>query len=601
MRQLIALILVFPVLISASPENTHADARSEALWATYLASSVGTPNYRPSRCPTDPSRQRGTSWHVEGIPAIDAMRDSAARTWQRMEVQFNGFVSPVASFRPGADYAEVYIRDVSTMLPALQYFYGPRFLEAGLGDFLGTQFDQVPGDTEDRLWGSLSPGTGAISGIIRTTAPSKTTVVSDEEISLVRAAFVYYRAVGGVDWLNQSSRGKTVIQRLNAALDWVWANRTDPSTGLIKRRHTTDWGDVPMEGGNADGSLPVNADVWTASIYDQAIAYQALQELASMNRAAGDAGTADMFDARAEDLREATQLSLWLPDRGYFRTHIHLTPYTHTFDEDAIVSIANAHALYAGIGDAIQDRKIVESLERARLANGVGKPGLTLSQPYVSGLFGHPNMGAWSYQNGGVWDWWGGVQVAAEFQQGYSAIALQHLQQIAEDWRVSGGDVWEWQDAHNRRNAGSNDYAGAAATATEAVIAGLFGVRMEPDVLWLGPRLGDRTGAAEIVQPASGCWVTMTHTARENDITIAYESNKSGEMRLSARVPDSAEVTSVRVNGRPADFVVVEQGQDRLVVLTGLAAPRGEVSLGLRHLPTTPTPAPSPTQTPVSG
>ncbi|HEX3244477.1 MAG TPA: hypothetical protein VHX16_03645 [Chloroflexota bacterium] len=567
-------------------ETSHADARADALWAAYRASNTGMLNYRPPRCPSDGSVQRVTSWRVDDVPSIDAMRDSATRTWQRMEVQFDGFVSPVSSFRPGAAYPEVYIRDVSTMLPALQYFYGPKFLEAGLSDFLGSQYDQEAGDPEDRLWGALSPGPGAITGIIRANAPSKVAVVSDEEISLVRAASVYYGAAGGTEWLKQSSRGKTVLQRLNAAMDWIWANRTDPGTGLVKRRHTTDWGDIPMEGGTAEGSIPADANVWTASIYDQAIAYQGLRELAAMNRADGDAEAGDILDTRADDLKVATQTTLWQPGRGFFRTHLHLTPFTHSFDEDAIVSIANAHALYSGIAEGLPEQRIVENLERARVLNGVPKPGLSLSQPYLSGLFGHPNMGAWSYQNGGVWDWWGGLQVSAEFQQGYSVMAFQHLQEIADDWQLRGGDVWEWQNAQTRSNSGSSDYAGAAATASEAVISGLFGVRMEPDVLWLGPRLGEHSGAAQVVQPSSGCWVAMTHTARDQEIAIAYESNKSGEMRLSALIPEASEASSVLVNGRPTDFVPVMRGQDSLIVMTGLAAARGEVRIGLRPRPT---------------
>jgi hypothetical protein len=582
-RSLLTFIVTFTSFAHGwVPETTYADARSDTLWAAYRASNVGSLNYRPQHCPVEPAMQRQTTWRVDGVPSIEAMRDSAMRTWQRMEVQFDGFVSPVSSFRPGADYPEVYIRDVSTMLPAVQYFYGPQFLEAGLGDFIGSQYDQVPGDPEDRLWGALTPGRGAITAILRADTPSKMPVVSDEETSLVRAASVYYRAVGGADWLKQTSHGKTVLQRLNAAMDWVWANRADPGTGLIKRRHTTDWGDVPMEGGPAQGSIPVGADVWTASIYDQSIAYEALRDLAAMNRADGDAGTAVILDDRADALRIATQVSLWQPARGFFRTHIHLTPFKHSFDEDAIVSVANAHALYSGITEGVSDQRIVENLERARLANGVSKPGLTLSQPYLSGLFGHPNMGAWSYQNGGVWDWWGGLQVTAEFQQGFSGLGFQHLQQIADDWQSHGGDVWEWQNALTRKDAGSGDYAGAAATVTEAVIAGLFGVRMEPDVLWLGPRLGGRSGAAQVVQPSTGCWVAMTHNATEQEMVVGYESNKSGEMRLSALVPDGSEVNSVRVNGRAIDYVPVLRGQDRLIVLTGLPAARGEIRVGLR-------------------
>ncbi|MFN0071835.1 MAG: hypothetical protein ACKVVP_10150 [Chloroflexota bacterium] len=585
-RALLALmVIVTSVTTRTEPTTTHADSLGDAIWSAYRASTVGALNYRAPRCPVDPAAKRATSWRVDGVPSIDAMGDSALRTWQRMEVQFDGFLGPVSSFRPGADYPEVYIRDVSTMLPALQYFYGQRFIEAGLGEFLGTQFDAEPADPEDALWGSLTPGRGAITAIIRTSALSKMPVVSDEEISLVHAAFTYYRAVGGSDWLKQPVRGKRVIQRLNAALDWIWSTRTDAASGLVKRRHTTDWGDVAMEGGTAEGSLPVQADIWTASIYDQAITYQALRELAAMNRAAGDPEHAAILDSRADVLRTATRLALWQPARGYFRTHLHITPLTHSFDEDAIVSIANAHALYSGIAEGLPEHQIVENLERVRKANGVAKPGLALSTPYANGLFGHPSMGAWSYQNGGVWDWWGGQQVMAEFQQGFSQLGFQHLRQIADDWQERGGDVWEWQHVQTRKNSGSPDYAGAAATATESIIAGLLGVRMEPDVLWLGPRLGARSGTAEIVQPSSGCWVSMTYTAREREIMFNYESNKSGELRFSALIPEMMDVESVRVNDRLTEFFIVERGQDRLVVLTGLGPARGAMRIALRPIP----------------
>jgi hypothetical protein len=321
--------------------------------------------------------------------------------------------------------------------------------------------------------------------------------------------------------------------------------------------------------------------VWVASIYDQAVTFQALRELALMNRSAGQIDRADLFDSRAEHLRHAAIATLWQPNRGFFRTHLHLTPLEHPFDEDSVVSIANAHALYTRLADDVDDGLVITQLEAARIRAGVSKPGLTLSPPYVSGLFGHPNMGAFSYQNGGVWDWWGGMQVTAEFERGYSAQALHHLQLIAEDWHARGGGVWEWQHPITHRDAGSPDYAGAASTAAEAVLAGLFGVDLEADRLWLGPRLGGRDGELRLIHPASGCWARMTHNHEDNVIEIAYDTNLMGEVRLSALVPPGSEAIRVQVDGFQTTADVALVGEDRLVLLRGLSGGQHTIRIEL--------------------
>ena len=75
---------------------------------------------------------------------------------------------------------------------------------------------------------------------------------------------------------------------------------------------------------------------------------QALRELAEMNRAANQSNTADRFEQTAAQIKDATNRLLWMPDKGYYRIHLHLTPLEHWFNEDNIIAIGNAVAHATG-------------------------------------------------------------------------------------------------------------------------------------------------------------------------------------------------------------------------------------------------------------
>ncbi|NDE07149.1 MAG: hypothetical protein EBZ89_07130 [Chloroflexi bacterium] len=229
---------------------------------------------------------------------------------------------------------------------------------------------------------------------------------------------------------------------MTLALNWVLERRTDPKTGLIIRPHTTDWGDVEL---SDDGIAPGSAapTVWTASIYDQAVTYRALREMAIMASALGDRDRAETYDRKADTLRDSTHQALWIPADGYFRTHVHVgtsasgMPATlpnsghHNFDEDEIVSVANAIAVYAGLANDIETSRIITVLERARLASGSPLAGVSLFPAYPAGTFRNAQMSPGSYQNGAVWDWWAGTQIMAEFARGYSNAGFAHLAAIS--------------------------------------------------------------------------------------------------------------------------------------------------------------------------
>jgi hypothetical protein len=286
---LCALIVAKLVLLTACSRSTTPG--STTLVANVSASAA--PKLPP--LPQDDT----TAWHLPSAPEVAAMRDSIVSVLRANEVEFDlGY--PVQGFSPDPIYGRLYIRDTSTLMAGASYFYPGERLKWSVEAFLRQQYDQSTLSSED----GWQAGFGATSATVGPDgAIDKATAVSDEDTHLIYAAYEVYQRVGGVDWLTSQINGMPVIARLNVAGDWLLAERHDQATGLIKREHTTDWGDVRFQptSGNPTDIVPGDV-VWTASIYDQAIAYRAWRELAAMNRAVGDQAAAQRWDAEADAL-----------------------------------------------------------------------------------------------------------------------------------------------------------------------------------------------------------------------------------------------------------------------------------------------------------
>jgi hypothetical protein len=466
------------------------------------------------------------------------MRDAMLLTFSRCQVAFPGQNGDVRGFVPGVDYTMIFIRDMATLQPALRYFYPDEYLRSSVEEFLYRQYGP---NTESE--NGHRPGVGAISAVIAQDGHvDKATATSDEETSLIHAAYVYYRAKGGDDWLRKTVSGRTVLERLNAAIEWLYAQRFEPGRGLIIRAHTTDWGDVKFEPAPNPTDIDPSKDHWTASIYDQALTYRALLELAEMNEALGDGKAAQTTRQRAADLKRRANEQLWVESKGYYRLHVHITPLTHPFDEDAIVAIGNVEAIRCGLATPQQEQTILAALEQARLAAGASKPGVSLYPPYPKGFFAYGQMVPGYYQNGGLWDWWGGRLISAEFERGYSAEARLHLAQVAADWIKHPAGVYEWNVPATGQGRGSLHYSGGAGAMTEAVIGGLFGVSLDRAGVVLSPRLGNQDGYIRVYQPATDTYAAYDYKMTDQGIVLEYGCNDDRLLTLRVLLPAGASV-----------------------------------------------------------
>ncbi len=507
-----------------------------------------------------------TTWHLPDYPLVDAMRESILHTLRLCQTEFQGVEGTVTGLMPAREYGMIYVRDTSTMMPAVSYFYGDEYLRTPVEEFLLRQYAADTTSDDGHV-----PGAGAISGVIASDHHiDKATAVSDEEVHLIHAAYQYYQTGGGIDWLQKRLGGEAVLSRLNAVLDWLYTHRYDSTLRLIKRGHTTDWGDVKFEPSVAPTDLDPATDHWTCSIYDQALAYRALLELAEMNETLGGSARAEDLRCRAQELRRATNEQLWNEDGGFYLLHLHATPLTHPFPEDQMVSISNAVAVYVGLSDPAQTNDALASLERARLSAGAGKPGLSVYPPYPPGFFAHPQMHSGEYQNGGLWDWWGGLQIAAEFENGLSTLARAHLFLVAQDWALHPQAIYEWQSLSTGAGWGSHNYGSGAATVGEAIVRGLFGVTIDQDGVALEPRLSKHDGQIRLVQPATGLYASYDYRYEGDFILLDYGSNHRDPIRFAVLFPrGKATVEEVSIDGQSASHTMETMLDDSYCVFQG--------------------------------
>jgi hypothetical protein len=505
-----------------------------------------------------------TSWHLPDYPLIDGMYQNIVVTFQLCETQFEGAAGEVYGLMPAREYGMIYVRDLSTMASILPCFYDDEYLRTAVEELLRRQY----GPTTVSANGQR-PGDGATSAILASDGHiDKATAVSDEEVHLINAAYQYYKSAGGTNWLLKEVGEETILSRMNRALDWLFEHRFDPGTGLIKRGHTTDWGDIKFEPSARPTDIDPEHDHWVCSVYDQALTYRALLQLAEMNEAVGARQRSTDLRERAERIRSSTNARLWNESTGSYLVHLHITPLSHPFPEDQMVGISNALAVYVGLTDPERASRALAALERARLAAGASKPGLSLYPPYPPGFFAHPQMLAGEYQNGGLWDWWGGVQITAEFESGQSTLALAHLRMMAQEWALHPGQVFEWQKPSTGEGWGSSNYASAAATVAEAILRGLFGVTIRTDVVTLRPRLGEHDGQVSVVHQSTGLYASYEYSYEPGFVVVDYGSNHPQPLQIAVLIPPGREIERVSIDGREVSYRLETLLQDNYCAFT---------------------------------
>lgn len=461
---------------------------------------------------------------------------------------YQGFVA-------GGGYPQLWTRDSATVLHGARWF----FAKPALSNWIELHLRRQGVDGNIRDWVNARGES------------DKNTVETDQESSLVSGAATYVRASGDRAWLGTEIDGVKILDRLKRALDSVWEHQRDADSGLLKGAHTIDWGDVELGGNPQDATSTDDKTIWTVDIYDQAMFVLSARDLAWLCQQSDEPQCTQQWQQRADEITQKTRAVLWQPDKGYFRMHRHLTPYTHPFNEDDMFAMGgNAVALEAGLATPDMAASIVRTTLDRQVAYHLPTIGGGPLPPYPDHYYEHPIVAkAYTYQNGGQWDWFAARLVLEMYRNGYSDAATRALRQIAQ-LDVKNGGIYEWEDKTGHPNA-SAWYSGAAGVLARALVEGYFGIDEHPDSLNITPRLKDQSGRIALYEPASGWRIAYDYRyqTQEPHLTLHLWSHDLGPCRFAITLPDALDkVETLTINGQVQPFEISSIGQDRQVIIT---------------------------------
>ena len=585
---------------------TRAFGLNAALTGAVLLAGASLPTCRrePPRestqaGPPPPAAASPTCTWESGDPALDALAARLPPLLDANRKSFVGRTGAVRAFGAGAAYPQIWLRDSATLLPLSRFHEGRPALESWLIEHLAHQADSgalfdwiAPGEPKDFPY---APQARVVyrDGTLVMTA-DKNTTESDQESSAVLAAALAFASRGDAAWLQRDVVGRRLLERLDLALGYVLRQRVDPRTGLVITALTADWGDVSPAHADQGAIYLDEATPRVASLYASALFYGAARALSRLQAVAGETERADSWSAAADAVHAAIDRELWNAKGGFFRMHAEL-PSTgpHPPDADVFALGGNAVALLYGLADEARTARILAAAEQRHERYGLSTLAGSLLPPYPRGFFQHPILSdEWTYQNGGLWDWFAGRFLLGLYEGGQSEAATRHLLAIARRVESCGG-LYEWNDreGHGR---GSPLYAGSGAALAQATLQGLFGIRPEADGVRLSIRLGARSGRVRVMEPSSGRVVSYEYRVdlARGEVQVRLLP-PTPAVALELLLPPGFLATSVQREGKAVPFLPHEVGRDRYVRLLGPVT-SGDVLMTLGRVEARPAPAARP-------
>lgn len=374
-------------------------------------------------------------------------------------------------FNAGDGYGEVWIRDLATFIGTSCEVQDPAEIRAALLVFF--RFQGEDGNVIDGYIPKEKAGVGyeyIRSPRVPALLGHKNTVETDQESSLVHAVRTYVRATGDRTILEEVVDDRTVLERLEMALEFLVRDRLSEEHGLLWGATTTDWGDVQPE--HEWGVVLDESSHRAIDIYDNAMFLIAIRDYLEL--AAGATGAADSarrWREIATEVRRNVRTHLWDAERGKFIPHVYLdgSPFPADFDEGAIFYHGGtAVAIEADLLSPEEIRASLESMVRNVRESGAPSIGLTLYPPYPAGYFKNPSMAVpYSYQNGGDWTWFGGRMIQTLIRHGLVREAYRELRPMVR--RVIENDgFYEWYRLDGTPS-GSGTFRGSAGVLAKAI------------------------------------------------------------------------------------------------------------------------------------
>lgn len=371
-----------------------------------------------------------------------------------------------SGFNAGSGYREVWIRDYNTFIELASKVYPKEELKENLLVFFRMQGDD--GNIIDGFTPRAQIGAGetdfSYSDIEPRYAGHKNTVETDQETSLIQTVAKYIRFTNDRGILTETIGGRTVAQRMEDAIDFLFKQRYSKKYGLIFGATTADWGDVQPEHG---WGVDIDENTHFAiDIYDNAMLLIALKDMMEMLPQ-----TKSRWQPVHNAIFENSRKYLWDQKNQKFKPHVYLddSPFPKDFDEDRIYYFGGtAIAIEAGLLNKKEIKNSIEEMKKRVKQAGAPSIGLTLYPPYPKGFFINKILtNEYTYQNGGDWTWFGGRMIQQLIKNGFVQEAYEEVQPMIKRV-IDNKGFFEWYSIDNKPS-GSGTFKGEAGVLYTAI------------------------------------------------------------------------------------------------------------------------------------
>ncbi|MEN8115841.1 MAG: hypothetical protein ABFS16_02620 [Bacteroidota bacterium] len=371
-------------------------------------------------------------------------------------------------FNAGDGYGEVWIRDYNTFIELSAEVYPTETLKENM-----LVFFRLQGDDGNIIDGFIprekaKPTEGGYDFIFTDLEPNyaghKNTVETDHETSLVQTVYKYVTKTGDTEFLKEKVGNKTVVERLEWAMEFLLKHRWSEEFGLIWGATTADWGDV--QHCHPWGVFITEDTKYCLDIYDNAMLLIALDNLMELVPS-----TKEKWQPVRNKIAENSMKHLWDETNQKFIPHVYLdgSPFPDDFNENEIFYHGGtAVAIEAGLLSKEQIKVSLNKMIENVKASGAGSIGLTMYPPYPEGSFENKGMYPYGYQNGGDWTWFGGRMIQQLIKYGFVEEAYETMQPMVK--RVKDNDgFFEWYTVDNKPE-GSGTFRGSAGVLYQAIL-----------------------------------------------------------------------------------------------------------------------------------
>lgn len=302
---------------------------------------------------------------------------------------------------------------------------------------------------------------------------------ADIEYLVVEGAVYLYRTTGDDAWLER------VLPRLEKGIDYITSDkkRWDREHGLVKRPFTIDTWDFTY--GKAGSNRKIEDDTPMSIMHgDNSGVYQAMNQLAWLNRRLHNEEKAAEWEKRAEALRDNMFRYLW---NGRFFIHqLHLNHSGADELEHERLSLSNAYDINRHVTDTAQSRLIIEEYLSRRGKTDCFAEWYSIDPPYDA-FNGYPPG---KYVNGAVSPFTAGELAKAAFNNGYEEYGWDIITRMMQLAERDGTVYFLYHTDSTPQPEGGPSAWGAAAliSAVDEGLAGINDIGVNYDTILFAPK-----------------------------------------------------------------------------------------------------------------